>query len=444
MTSCSRKRKAECVGPNCEWITGKGCKSKTPTSSRARSVQRRDNSPVRRQRSESCYKKRKVNCNNSPKCKWTTGRGCSPVGRSPVVRQSPQQKVKCTKLKKEPCSQSPKCDWIKGAGCRNKKSIELPLSVYPSDEEEKVYRFRLAENKYASPENVNDEWVKQRMEEHYRGATILEKIFNTNNIIYIRALGEGANGAVYIVSSPEYNDGKMMIVKFSTGNKNSLRNEVIMQNEFHKARIGAPKVLFSNLFKSDEEKDEDVTMVLGMTLDPFAVKYGTLYDILSSQVLDDGAIMHIANCLSKMIQKMQQNNLMHGDFHKKNIGFQETTSQSQTVPYEFPAIQNDTIVGYLSPLVIDFGFSRKVKDIHKSAAADIFQFVRTLHPYFVPPQHNKIFMKNAKKLYKVIYDKVRSNEINLGQYASYMKVPEGMDWRDRHYWTNHYREFRGF
>ncbi|MFO0089689.1 MAG: hypothetical protein ACK518_02640, partial [bacterium] len=322
MTSCSRKRKAECVGPNCEWITGKGCKKtlKKPQRGLKRSISKRVN----------CSRNRKIDC-KSPTCEWVTGKGCRRI--SPAEFKSPED--------------------------------------------------------YSSLEHVHIPSLASEINRKYgkHVLTILkDNILGAPNekLIIIKKLGTGSYGSVYIMSCPKFNRGNMFIIKFSKGTKEKLKEEIRMQDVFHRAKVGAPKVLFGQFI--------DSILVLGMSLDPFAIKYGTLSEIMEKQELSDDTIQNTVESIVRMIQKMQQSKLVHGDFHQGNIGFQQTTSQSRTVPYEFPLIQAGVVRTYLSPLVIDFGFSKdKVADIYLAAAVDIMQFIRCLHLAFIDTKYQRVW-----------------------------------------------------
>ena len=61
MVGCSKKRKADCLPPNCSWVPNRGCR--LPKYSPA--------APL-----GGCSKKKKAECQASPNCKWVTGKGC--------------------------------------------------------------------------------------------------------------------------------------------------------------------------------------------------------------------------------------------------------------------------------------------------------------------------------------------------------------------------------
>lgn len=67
MVVCSSKRKAQCHGPACAWIVGRGCRKATLQQQVARAVVA--------QTVVSCYKRRKAQC-QGPACVWVVGRGC--------------------------------------------------------------------------------------------------------------------------------------------------------------------------------------------------------------------------------------------------------------------------------------------------------------------------------------------------------------------------------
>lgn len=69
----------------------------------------------------SCRIKRKQECIDSEDCKWTVGKGCSPI-RPSYRRRSPRRG--CTRFRKNDCSRP--CKWIKGTGCRSPQFMSPP------------------------------------------------------------------------------------------------------------------------------------------------------------------------------------------------------------------------------------------------------------------------------------------------------------------------------
>lgn len=86
MTACSRKRKANCVGPDCEWIKGKGCR---------KTSRRRSRSPPRR---KGCSKQRKADCRSSPNCNWVIGRGCLSLPKRRRSTMSPYPEIRLNQI----------------------------------------------------------------------------------------------------------------------------------------------------------------------------------------------------------------------------------------------------------------------------------------------------------------------------------------------------------
>ena len=62
MVACSSNRKAQCHGPTCSWIVGRGCRKATLQQHVVQEV-------------VACYKKKKAQC-HGPACSWIVGRGC--------------------------------------------------------------------------------------------------------------------------------------------------------------------------------------------------------------------------------------------------------------------------------------------------------------------------------------------------------------------------------
>ena len=184
--SCSSKKKINCVGPDCKWVVGTGCRKSNWEGPRRRQreepgvrpvvyeekqeLEEKESprrvslprvsqrvSPPRRQ--ESCSKKRHSDC-VGPNCKWVIGTGCrksnwegprqrrhqSPVRQSPVrqsqmERKSPRprrvsqrvspsrSKGSCYKKRKSVCMNSTDCEWVVGTGCRPKVLVERQRQI---------------------------------------------------------------------------------------------------------------------------------------------------------------------------------------------------------------------------------------------------------------------------------------------------------------------------
>ena len=159
--SCRIKRKQECIdAEDCKWTVGKGC-------SPLRSPPRR--SPPLRRRSSGCTKFRKNDC-LSP-CQWIKGTGC----RSPQPLRRSRPRTGCSRYRKLDCA-SP-CEWIKGTGCRmseeeeeeeeeEEKSILQEINDPLTEQEQKSIgrrRSRIGCSKYRKSECKSPcSWVKGR------------------------------------------------------------------------------------------------------------------------------------------------------------------------------------------------------------------------------------------------------------------------------------------
>jgi predicted unusual protein kinase regulating ubiquinone biosynthesis (AarF/ABC1/UbiB family) len=89
---------------------------------------------------------------------------------------------------------------------------------------------------------------------------------------------------------------------------------------------------------------------------------------------------NILETVELILDKMCEKNLIHGDLHWGNIGFQDMYSQSRSVLANFSIISNNnSITHHVAPLLIDFGFSKR-----GSCKPDIelAQLIRTLFPVF--------------------------------------------------------------
>jgi hypothetical protein len=137
MVLCSGKKKQICIDtPDCNWVTGKGCKSSI------------SNSPKPRKTSTGCTGIKKDICLTKDNCTWVVGKGCKPgvtiksksLSRVPSVRSSPVNvpKVKktstgCTGVKKSVCLTKDNCTWVVGKGCKPGVTIKSKsLSRVPS------------------------------------------------------------------------------------------------------------------------------------------------------------------------------------------------------------------------------------------------------------------------------------------------------------------------
>jgi hypothetical protein len=175
-------------------------------------------------------------------------------------------------------------------------------------------------------------------------------------------------------------NGKYSIIKFEFYKKNGrtkkqLQYETYMHNKFYNAKVGAPKPYFGIEFKSS---GKDV-YVSGMKLDPYAVNFGLFNDLLTKKNAQPIVLDYIIKSIDAVLNQMCEKNLVHGDLHWDNIGFQDMNSQSKTVLIEFPMMQNYGVYNYVSPLVIDFGFAGQGAC---NPDLEILQLVRTLFPDF--------------------------------------------------------------
>ena len=78
MVACSSKRKAQCHGPECSWIVGRGCRRSNLLQHVAQAVT---------QAAVACYKKRKAQC-HGPHCVWVVGRGCKKAQQAGTALQA--------------------------------------------------------------------------------------------------------------------------------------------------------------------------------------------------------------------------------------------------------------------------------------------------------------------------------------------------------------------
>jgi hypothetical protein len=400
---CTQYRKPECLPP-CEWVVGKGCK--TPVQRRASPVQRRRASPVARGGGGGCTQYRKAEC--TPPCEWIIGKGC----KTPVQRRA--SPADCVTLSKKDCT--PPCEWVFARGCQPPR---IPVRV-------------IADSPPESPLNLSDgyedfkfvgepEPARAVIDEKRRGklkkedhATLVKQLSKVQlrdmrnefgSFRLISTLGKGSHGSAFVVSIPSLSPSGegLCVMKVAKSAKDILefQDEFASQEWFYMAKVGVPKPIVML-----------VSGIIIMALDEFAISFGMLSNYYSGPLLTESFLTQSIEAVFAVLRRMYSASLFHGDFHTSNIGLESTKNQSQTAVYQFPVYNLDetAIIEYVSPLLIDFGYSQRIvrpKAKAYLAMAELYQFIRTLSFSF---ERNKERRKNLKvngpRIYRYIYTRI--------------------------------------
>lgn len=385
MVSCSRKRKSECTPP-CEWVVGSGCKSPSPDRA----------SPRLRRRSCSSY--RKSEC-SSP-CEWVKGLGC----RSPVQSKKSQRREKPCKPNQIRNPDTGRCvskDGVVGRRIlqhrrsRSRSRTPPPLSPLYSDYEptspetnpyEQTSPRRHARRrsppspykdktpvrytmKHLPRVNMNEYVTKKYGKFIYKFISNFYKV-PINQITAVKQMGKGQYGEVFMFRIID----NLIIIKFEKVKDKSLRemkNEYEMHVMFYEDNIGVPKPLFYAV-----SHNKKFTFV-GMELDPYAVDFGFFEKQLLKPV-KQYILKYMIESIDALLTRLCERGYIHKDMHWGNIGYQDIHTSSKSSLIEFPIII-DNQLHYVSPLLIDFGFSEKRPC---SPDLELLQLIRTLYPFF--------------------------------------------------------------
>jgi tRNA A-37 threonylcarbamoyl transferase component Bud32 len=307
------------------------------------------------------------------------------IGRSlvPRRRKSPSKRKSPAKIKK-PCTSSqvrnPKTGrCVKRTGAIGRTLVSRSKSRGPSP-----IRAKNSPVRKLSPEKakVTDMFVVDKKVKK------IENIVIPNcGIQLLYVLGKGISGSTYV--GKDLTTSQLVVVK-TFGSQSLKQSEIDMQKLFYQHKIGAPKLLKM----CSDKKGTFSGQILVMKLDPFAINAGMFSNILSRQVLTTSetgkkVLDAMIDSIDKIITRMKQYKVMHGDFHASNIGFQQTKSITHTAISEY--VISEGVV--ISPLLIDFGWSGKVYSPFPDI--DILQFIRCITPYI----DKKLKSENAKYIY---------------------------------------------
>ncbi len=210
-----------------------------------------------------------------------------------------------------------------------------------------------------------------------------------DGLVIQRYLGRGSFGSVYSASNRHLN----LVLKFEHVSSRDMKQECKMHKLFHQKNIGAPEPLFCKEF----HKNLGRIFVTGMKLDRYAEKFG-LFNKMLDKLQPPAILDYVLESIDGMLTSMCEHNLIHGDFHWGNIGFQESARESRL---SFPVRVEEEKM-YVSPLVIDFGYSKEGRCIPE---IELLQLIRTLYPQVMP----EINRENAEYLFKGIVRLMRSH-----------------------------------
>lgn len=245
------------------------------------------------------------------------------------------------------------------------------------------------------------------------GRYIIEKIAravqeDVQVIRFMKLLGKGANGQVFMVYLGERQ--KYCIVKFQKyhgpSSWRNIRYEYAMQELFHDKKVGAPTPIFFDRYNNNGSN----IAIIAMKLDPFAVQFGLFHTLLKTP-LDKTILDYMLDSIEEIITKMCASQLIHGDFHWGNIGFQDMNSQSVTVLRNYPVNFNNRNY-YVAPLVIDFGWATEGECMQE---VEIVQLIRTLYPVF----KSGYTLDNRNYLYAGLLELLRK----LGSQIKFTQTP---------------------
>ncbi len=273
--------------------------------------------------------------------------------------------VSCSRKRKSVC-RSP-CAWEVGHGCKKEENVSPESTL--RDEIRTQFGSRLfvhiARMIHVSPKDIH----------------------------IVRKLGKGTRGSVYLVCIGE----QLVVLKCAKLNRSNtvedFETEFEMQKLFYNEKVGVPKPYFYG-----ETQDPHV-FFCGMRPDPYTVDFGMM-DSLLVQKQSEYFLDVMAASIHALLQFTKSKQLVHGDLHWGNIGFQYTSTLSQTAIIQFPVdIQGKTYL--VSPLLIDLGNAEKCTE--GNIDEDLFELIRTLYPVF----HDTPFHPfNVQHLYPYLLETV--------------------------------------
>lgn len=258
----------------------------------------------------------------------------------------------------------------------------------------KAKKLERVKNKPLKPKTDN---INSKMKNKY-GPDLIKKIQNLyaldEIVVFNKKLGTGAYGDTYIATVGT----NRIIVKIQKVDKyyNTIRdieNEYRIHQHFADKKMFVPQPYFLIPFKYKNNN----YFSLGMQIDKFAVGAGMFDKLLETKPTRE-FLDYVIYALDKTITALCRNQLIHGDLHWGNIGFQTVASN----PYDDIDVipiydSNGRIVSGVAPLLIDFGLSSKGKC---NPDLEIAQLLRTLSPKYMP----KVDSKTRDYLYVKLID----------------------------------------
>jgi len=182
-----------------------------------------------------------------------------------------------------------------------------------------------------------------------------------------KKLGEGVNGKTYLLCNRNTKKCDRVIKHSKKVTLEDFENEAKMNKYFYKAGI-APRYLGGTYLSREKE----FVIIMGR-IDT------TLEDYLA-QKLTQKEIKKVFTKIEAVLEKMRKNDLLHGDFHLGNIGLVQKKNS-------------------IEPLLIDFGYSKKIPGLGGLSELDYIQLYRTI-------RFNKSF--KGKKIHSSNFDYVKN------------------------------------
>ncbi len=364
--ACSTRRKKQCTPP-CNWIIGVGCRG-SPGSPRCRSDQ------ILNPATNRCVNKTGV---IGKRILESRERRRSPPPKHKKVIESPPKELEIPSKIFDKCASNkvlnPKTGrCVLRRGTIGKKILEAKGGGV---------KFGNAPVKDAfQPISADHDLELDRDIAQIYGKKIFSVIAEVNgvhveDVKFIQKVKQGDFGSVYTASI----DGKAVVIKFEFFMKNErsmehMEHENKMHIMFYNEKVGAPKPYFFKFMMTKNRFNS--VFISGMKLDEYALNFGLFQSQLETPQTRD-MLNYMLESIGLIIDQMCRKNLIHGDLHWDNIGFQNKESQSKTVIGDFAIFEGDVIAFRVSPLVIDFGFSKEGKCM---PGLEIIQLIRTLFP----------------------------------------------------------------
>jgi hypothetical protein len=261
----------------------------------------------------------------------------------------------------------------------------------PSDSQRQLYAERLFEEQTLHLKGNINAIVQKRWGRHLFERIAMALNEPIDSIVFIKALKQGGFGCPYVVNIKDKNMMILKIEDYPKQNKtiSDMKFEYYMHEMFYKNKTGAPRPFFSADFVNARNKP---SFVMGMKLDTYATTFGTFDKLLETKE-EDYILNYICDSIKTIMERMCSANLVHGDLHWGNIGFQNVSKQSQTALAKYNILKPKTDTYFLvSPLVIDFGWSSPGPC---NPMLELVQLLRTSYPRYGPMnRYNQLYLYN--------------------------------------------------